>query len=66
MQRQTEFTKFLCVWINGEVRGATMVKWFKTDKDEGGREGGARTGKGSSGASTCEEQTREKFWEGWD
>lgn len=66
VQRQTEFTKFLRVWINGEVRGATMVKWFKTNKHEGGQDMGARIGKGSSGAIPCEEQTRAKFWEGWD
>lgn len=66
VQRQTEFTKFLCVWINGEVRGATMVKWFKTDKHEGGQEGGVRIGEASSCASPCEVQTRATFWEGWD
>lgn len=66
VQRQTVFTKFLCVWINGKVRGATMVKWFKNDKYEEGQEGGVKVGNGSSGATLCEEQTREKFWEGWD
>lgn len=66
VKRKTEYTKFVFVWINGKVRGATMVKWFKTDEHEGGQEDGATIREGNPGASPCEVQMRSAIWEGWD